>query len=241
MKFQLLIYFLTTFQNKNTPQMNRYYTTIFFIFVIVSTALLSLSRNISDNNKDHNEKGSIDITELQTQSIDKQAPKVKTPKNNILNHHQVHYGLDSESSYKLTIPNTKVFRASDIASPTPLPEYLLNTPFLTLDMYSVELDELNEGDEFAIPIFPNKDLIVVISSRKNTSNFSILEGVLKSSDIHFPASFTYRDNNIFGTITAPEGEYRLSKISGVHVIYKIPELTSAPDNDALIFVPQTNY
>jgi hypothetical protein len=221
--------------------MNSFYKTAILIFVfIISIVLLSLSKNVSNNNEVNNEKDSINIPEIKIRAIVNETLKVNSAKKNILSNSVIQNELDSDIAYQFTILNNEAFRASDISSPNSLPEYLLNTPFLTLDVDYDELDELNEGDEFTIPIFPSGNLIVVISSRENSSDYSILKGVLKSGDIHFPASFTYQKNSIFGTVTSPSGEYRLSKISGVQVIYKIPELTSEPDDDALIFVPQTN-
>tara|TARA_R110001592_G_scaffold75526_1_gene228669 strand:- start:10073 stop:10732 length:660 start_codon:yes stop_codon:yes gene_type:complete len=132
------------------------------------------------------------------------------------------------------------FSVSGIATPDNLPEYLLNTPFTTLDINFENLSALKTGDKISIPLFSGDSINLVINKNSSNQNLSIIKGYFEAEDINLPASLTYREGSIFGSIATSEGEYRISKISGVHVIYKIPDLEGQPNNDAMVFVPHTS-
>ena len=132
---------------------------------------------------------------------------------------------------------TGTFLISGIAVPDNLPDYLLNIPFTSLDVNYENLSTLKAGDRISIPLISGDSINLVINKNTTKQNLSVIKGIFEAGDINLPASLTYRKGSIFGSIATTDGEYRISKISGMHVIYKIPALEGEPDNDAMIFVP----
>jgi len=140
--------------------------------------------------------------------------------------------IDNSDSTKIA-----TFSISGMAAPNNLPEDLLNTPLTMLDINYESLNKLKTGDKISIPLFSGQSLSLVINKNTANKDFSVIKGVFEADDIKLPVSLSYREGSVFGSIATSDGEYRISKMSGVHVIYKIPDLKGQPDNDAMIFTP----
>lgn len=134
--------------------------------------------------------------------------------------------------------NLNTFFMSEISTPDNLPEYLLNTPFTTIDVNFEKLIKLKAEDIVSIPLFSGDTLNFRVKNNTEKKDFSIMKGVVEAQDFDLPVNLTYRRGSIYGSIATSNGEYRISKISGMHIIYKIPDLEGEPDDDSMVFSPR---